>query len=179
MDYHKFIKWFNRNSPSLAGCWLDLSMPRKGFNIVWFHFWVLSTGRTQVWCWSELLPYLCARHILTLRMCLVKVIVPSRLRKGDVHYTNICTFKIILMHTCTYVSWLALSRTYTMKVEIKVSLRAAKWLINLLETFMTDFKFRYLELWIWNTIIVLLLYLSVSSVFHVQNSSINCNQQLY
>ena len=83
------------------------------------------------------------------------------------------------MHTCTYVLWLALSRTYTMKVEIKVSLRAAKWLINLQETFMTDFKFRYLELWIWNTIIVLLLYLSVSSVFHVQNSSINCNQQLY
>ena len=32
MDYHEFIKCFNRNSPPLAGCWLDLSMPRKGFN---------------------------------------------------------------------------------------------------------------------------------------------------
>lgn len=165
--------------PHLLVAGLIYQCPERVLIIVWFHFWVLSTGRTQVWCWSELLPYLCARHILTLRMCLVKVIVPSRFRKGLYYYTNICAFKIILMHTCTYVLWLALSRIYTMKVEIKVSLRAAKWLINLHETFMTDFKFRYLELWIWNTIIVLLLYLSVSSVFHVQNSSINCNQQLY
>ena len=176
MDYHKFIKWFNRNSPSLAGCWLDLSLPRKGFNIVWFHFrvkrklnqcksncnyyqkvrvysyyyflvtkyllntcmrwiiinllngliatlphllvagliyqcpervliivwfhfWVLSTGRTQVWCWSELLPYLCARHILTLRMCLVKVIVPSRFRKGDIILISV----LLRLYWCIHV----------------------------------------------------------------------------
>lgn len=178
MDYHKFIRWFNRNSPSLAGCWLDLSMPRKCFNncMISFRGFVNrpNSGMVLIWAVAIFMCQTCtnASYVFSQGDCAFPA-------QEGWHYTNICTFKIILMHTCTYVLWLALSRTYTMKVEIKVSLRAAKWLINLHETFMTDFKFPYLELWIWNTIIVLLLYLSVSSVFHVQNSSINCNQQLH